>query len=333
MKKQPPRTRPASHYPARHQFDHVVPTVIHDPEEKMTTLGRWTHRLLKDPQKAVTWAAVIVGALLLGVVVWNYLGSASRTSDVWTKLDSAKKAEDRIALAKENPTSPAATWAILQAATELYNQALADMPNNRDVASPMFKRALDLFDQVQREAPKDSVQARTAALGKARSLEARSDLPKAIEQYRLVAKTWPSTPEAKEAAQLADDLEKPEAAAFYRELFAYSPTKVTLPPLGSGSLDLPATGTSKATMPAPSPSSLPPEMPLEVAPPEIREVKKPDTKTIPKADAKDKSASPPAKTDTTKAPAEKPKPAASAPADKSKPKPEPETKSSAPKSK
>src|SRR6516165_6886259 len=91
--------------PVRHQFDHVVPTVIHDPEEKMTTLGRWTHRLLKDPKRAGTWAAVIVGGLLLGVVSWNVIGTASRTSDFWTRLEKAKSTDDRIALAKENPTS------------------------------------------------------------------------------------------------------------------------------------------------------------------------------------------------------------------------------------
>jgi tetratricopeptide (TPR) repeat protein len=339
MKKQPSRTRSASNSRARHQFDHVVPTVIHDPEERMTTLGRWTHRLLKDPQKAVTWVAVIVAGLLLTVVGWNLVLSRSQTSDVWSKLEAAKQPEDRIALAKENPKSPAATWALLQAATELYNQALADMPNNRDVAGPMFKRALELFDQVAREAPKDSPQARAAALGKARALESRSDLPKAIEQYQFVAKNWPSTPEGNRAAELAESLEKPEATAFYRELFAYTPTRVTLPPLGTGNVNLPATGTSKTPPPAAGKAPLLPEMPLELAPPEVREVKKPDTKAgEKKVDTKAgekkvdaKAASPPAKTDATKAKAsgEQPKP----PGDTPPPKPTPETKSSAPNSK
>jgi tetratricopeptide (TPR) repeat protein len=327
MKNQPPRSRSGSRYPARHQFDHVVPTVIHHPEEKMTALGRWTHRLLKDRQNAATWGAVIVAGLLLGVVAWNVGWSRSRTTELWNEIESAKKTDDRVALAKENPASPAASWALLQAATEFYNQALADMPNNRDVAGPMFKRALDLFDQVVREAPKDSPQARAAALGEARSLEARYELSKAIEQYRLVAKTWPSTPEAAEAAQLADALEKPEAAAFYKELFAYSPTKVTLPPLGSGSLNLPFGGPAGSTPPTAGGSPIVPEMPIELAPPEVREVKKPETKTKVKVDTKAASPSPPVKTDTSKGSAEKPKPAAGASP------PKPDTKPSAPKSK
>ncbi|MGO9471180.1 MAG: hypothetical protein ACLQVF_44390 [Isosphaeraceae bacterium] len=326
MKKQPPRSRSGSPYPARHQFDHVVPTVIHDPEEKMTALGRWAHRLLKDRQNALTWGAVIVAGLLLGVVAWNAWWSRSQTSELWNEVFNAKKAEDRVAIAKENPASPAASWALLEAGTEFYNQALADMPNNRDVAGPMFKRALELFDQVVREAPKDSPQARAAALGKARSLEARNELSKAIEQYRLVAKSWPSTPEAAEAAELADALEKPEAAAFYKALFAYSPTTVTLPPLGSGSLDLPLGG-ARGSAPAAGSSPLLPEMPIELAPPDVREVKKPETKPKTEAKVDAKTASPPVKTDTKKGSIEKPKPAAVVSP------PKPDTKPGDPKSK
>ena len=92
-------------------------------------------------------------------------GRQSRNSEAWTKLEAAKKAEQRVEVAKEYPKSPVSTWALLQAATEYHNLALADLPNNRDVALPLFKKALDLFDQVAREAPKDSFQARAAALG------------------------------------------------------------------------------------------------------------------------------------------------------------------------
>jgi len=327
--------------------------VIHHPEEKMTALGRWTHRFLRDPQKAGTWALAIVAGLLLGVVGWNLIGSRSRTTELWNELDTAKKTDDRVALAKEHPSSPAASWALLQAATEFYNQALADMPNNRDVAGPLFKRALDLFDQVGREAPKDSPQARAAALGKARSLEARNELAKAIEQYRLVAKSWPSTPEGVEAAQLADELEKPEAAAFYRELFAYSPTKVTLPPFGSGSVNLPGGEPAKTAPSAAGTPSVMPEMPLELTPPDVREVKKPEAKTKEKAESKatsdaktkekadskatpatkskekadTKAAAPAVKSAPSKGLFEKPKPAVDSPS------PKPDAKASAPKAK
>ena len=142
-------------------------------------------------------------------------------------------------VAEDNPSSPVATWAKLQAATDFYNQGFGDLPNNRDVALPNLKKALDLFDDVARQAPSDSPQARAAALGKARTLEARNELSKAIEQYRLVEKTWPDSAEASLAKQMAAELEKPGAAAFYKELYAYSPTKVTLPPGGTQDFKLP----------------------------------------------------------------------------------------------
>jgi tetratricopeptide (TPR) repeat protein len=275
MKRQRPRTRVGSSLPARHQLDHVVPTVIHDPEEKMTALGRWTHRAIRNPQKYLGLLAVICGVVLVVLVGWNLVGGgSSRSSEVWAQLETAKKADDRITVAKEHPDSPASTWALLQAATELYNQALGDMPNNRDVALPMFRRALDLFDQIARETPKDSPQARAAALGKARTLEARNELAKAIEQYDLVASTWPGSPEAARAKQLASELKKPEAEQFYKDLYAFAPTRVTLPGFGSQNLDVPiTTGVVPDGKSAPSmKTGLLPELPLELAPP-LRELR------------------------------------------------------------
>jgi len=146
------------------------------------------------------------------------------------------------------------------------------MPNNRDVALPAFGKALALYEQVARDAPKDSFQARVAALGKARALEARYELSKAIEQYQLVVKSWPGTPEADQAKQLADALQKPEAAAFYKDLYAYAPTKMTLPPFSTEKLDFPSTNPTTKTGPTGLPLS-PTSFPLELAPPDVELVK------------------------------------------------------------
>ena len=99
-------------------------------------------------------------------------GGSSRSSEAWAKLEAAKKVEERVEVAKEFPNTTAATWALLQAASEYYIDAFNDLPRNPEVALGGFKKALDLFDQVYREAPKDSFQARAALLGVARSLEA-----------------------------------------------------------------------------------------------------------------------------------------------------------------
>ncbi len=194
MKKQSRRAQTRSSPPLRHQLEHVVPTVIHDPEEKMTALGRFTHHAVKEPRRYLGWPAAIIACVFLAVVVWKLAtGGRSPDEDAWAKLETAKSAEERVDLAKEFPTSPVATWALLQAATEYYNLALSDLPQNRDVALPTARKALDLFEQVEREAPHDSPQARSAALGKARTLEMRNDLSQALEQYQHVVKEWPES--------------------------------------------------------------------------------------------------------------------------------------------
>ena len=233
MKKQSSRRRSASMppIPVRHQFDHDVPTVIHHPEEKMTALGRWTHHVLQDPRKLSTWAIVIGLGVVVAVVGWNVAtGGRSRTSEVWSKLETAKKAEDRVEIAKENPKSPAATWALLQAANRVFRgRDQATCPITRTWPCPISSKALKLYDQVARGAR--TIRSRPGRPSWARRDRSRlrNDLSKAIEQYELVVKNWPASAEAEQAKELAEALQKPEAAAFYKELYAYSPTKVTLP--------------------------------------------------------------------------------------------------------
>jgi hypothetical protein len=278
MKKQPLRRRSvsATPIPVRHQFDHEVPTVIHHPEEKMTALARLTHRVIKDPGKYTTW---VFGILVLGlaiVVASNWTSSSGpKTQAVWTKLDSATKPEDLTETAKEYPGTAASQWANVRAANEYYSTAMGDLPNNREVAISNLRRALDLYEQVAKDAPQDSYQARVAVIGKARCREARNELAKAIEQYELVIKNWPDSHEAEQAKKLVESLKKPEAAAFYKELYAYSPPKVTLPPPpGSDNLNLP--GGSRGLPPG-FPSAISPDGrmpgPLEVTPPDISEIR------------------------------------------------------------
>jgi hypothetical protein len=259
----------ASAVPVRHQFDHAVPTVIHNPEEKMTALGRWVSHLLRDRKRYSTWAVVFAVVAVGALAGWNYwLGPRPATSEVWTKLDAAKRPEDRVEIVRDYPNTPASTWGVLQAANQYFDDAIKDLPNNKDVAVPNLGKAVKLYEQVLRDAPKDSYQARAAAMGKARSLEARNDLPKAIEEYERLARDWPGTSEAERSAEIAKALREPGAAAFYKELFAYSPPKVTLPPAGSERLDFPMTNPGSRLDPLGRSSSLS-NLPLELTPPSL----------------------------------------------------------------
>jgi len=285
MKKQSSRRRSASMppIPVRHQLDHAVPTVIHDPEEKMTALGRWTHHVLRDRKKLSTWVVVIAACALALVAGWNFATRGrSTSSEVWSNLDTAKTAEDRVEIAKQHPNSDASTWALLQAANQYFDYGIKDMPNNKDVALPTFAKALALYDQVAREAPKSSFQALAAALGKARTLEARGELSKAIKQYDLVVETCLASAQATQdrqladacrkqadqARQLADALRKPDAAAFYKELYAYAPTRVTLPPFGSERFNFPSTDPATKSHRAGTTADFP-NLPLELPLPTV----------------------------------------------------------------
>ncbi len=241
MKKQSSRARAQSTTPVRHQLEHEVPTVIHNPEQDMNALARWVHHAMLEPGRYLGWPLTVLGVLAIVAMALTF--GSSRTppeAALWKKIESATTPAERVEIAKKDPKSPPATWTLLQAATSFYNQALTEMPAQKDEAATALKKALDLFDQVARDAPHDSPQARLAAIGKARTLEMRNDLSHAIEQYQLVAREWPGTPEADEARHFAEALQDPQATQFYKDLYAYKPKEVTLPP--EGSVNLPATG-------------------------------------------------------------------------------------------
>ncbi|MDG3003399.1 tetratricopeptide repeat protein [Paludisphaera mucosa] len=318
MKNEPtPHHNPGAASPARHQFEHATPTVIHDPEQDMMLLARWVHRAMQDPARFWGWVGGVTAAVLALVVVVNLF--AARTgvqNNVWGKLDEARTADDEIEVAKANPQSPAAPWALLQAASRLYTSGVSDLPSNSDAALPTLKKALDLFDQLGKSEPKDSPIAVAAAFGKARALEARNELPKAVDQYKFVADTWPDSAEAVEAKKLAAALQKPDAADFYKQLYAYKPTKVSLPPGGSESLDFPAVVPAPPTD-AVSPGSLViPPPPSDAAKPEAPKADAPKPEEPKAAPKVEEPKAEPAKPEEPKSEAPKPEPAAPAEAPK-----------------
>ena len=307
MKKQSSRARAQeSKPPVRHQLEHEVPTVIHDPEQDMTALARWVNHAMLEPGRYLGWpVAIIVGLILLLVVFRLTRGTSATESDLWTKLYSAQTPAEQVEIARKEPKTPATAWAKLQAATEFLRRAMGEMPEGRDEALQSSKKALELFEEVGRDAEHDSPPARIAALGKGRALELRNELSRAIEQYRLVAKEWPESPEAAEARGYAEALQDPGAAAFYKELYAYVPPKMDLPPLGTGTLTSPGSPSTGGTTPVIAPPGNSVLSPGIDAIPEIREVLAP---RLPAKDAASKTAPMPGaaapKTDAPKAPAE-----------------------------
>lgn len=223
--------------PIRHQLEHAVPTVIHNPDDDLPILARWVRHAMENQTRFWSWIIGVVAVAVLVAVLSNGWSLGRGNADqAWTQLETADSPAKQVEIAEEFPNAPASRWALLQAAAEYYNRGFADLPNNKDAAGPSLSKAIELYERVEKESPSDSPQARAAAFGIARALEARNRLDKAIDQYKRVARTWPSTEEGKQAKQLAELLEKPEAVAFYKELYEFKPPEFNLPAFGSATL-------------------------------------------------------------------------------------------------
>jgi hypothetical protein len=215
----------------KHEYEHAAPTVMHDPEQDMTVLARWLHRGMKQGPKFWFLAGgVVVVVVLISTLVSGLSAGRSTASKAWGELDAAQTPGQKKEVAEAHPGTQVARIARLQAASEYFFTATRDLPANREAAGPQLQSALEQFREVAKEAPKDSSEALAAAFGIARTLEARNELPEAIEAYQAVASGWPGTEKAKEAQALADRLKDPEVVAFYKELYTYKPPAAALPP-------------------------------------------------------------------------------------------------------
>ena len=271
----------------KHEFEHAAPTVIHDPEQDMTILARWLHRgMAQGPKFWYLLAGVVVVVVLISMLAGGLARGRSSVGQGWTELGLAQTPSQKIDVANAFPGTEIARVARLQAATDYFFTATRDLPGNRETALPQLQKALQEFQQVAKDAPKDSPEALAAAFGAARTLEARNELPEAIEAYKAVASGWPGTAEAKEAQALADRLKDPEAVAFYKELYAYKAPSATLPsslpglpadhpPLTgpavpAGPLSTPTSDLLKGlTNPVPGSTMPPGPAPFDLAPPPL----------------------------------------------------------------
>jgi tetratricopeptide (TPR) repeat protein len=270
--------------PVKHEFEHASPTVIHDPEQDMTILARWLHRAMeKGPRFWYLVIGVVAVAVVLTVLSNGLSQGKTSSGQAWTDLFLAQTPGQRKEIAEAFPNTPVAHAAKLQAATTFLNMAVQDLPNNREAAKPNLSQALELFKQVAAEAPKDSPEAVAATFGAARTLEARNELPEAIEQYKAVIASWPNSAEAKHAEKIAEQLNRPEAVEFYRQLYAYKPPVAPPPsslpdisglPAGHPSLSGPTIPTGPLSIPSlpgmegfrPSPDTSPGSAPFDLPP-------------------------------------------------------------------
>ena len=238
------------------------PIHIHDHGDE-TLLAGW---LRKGMEKGSGFWISLIGMTALGIAaLWGLNSLLTRPipgAEAWESLMVPSivnvPADDKryeglpavarpfVKIADDHPESNAAPWALLQAASQLHAQGMRDIPNRRDTGRPMLQQAIELYDRVLKAAKPDSPEALDATLGKARAQESRGDLKDAIATYNLVVSSFPTAFEAKEAEKRAKDLEDPEIAQFYNDLYAkdfssFSPgsggMSRGISPLGGGALE------------------------------------------------------------------------------------------------
>ncbi len=208
----------------KHELPHETPTVIHNPEEDLTILAKWLRRGIEQgPRFWFLVAGVVAVFAIITTLLSGLSGGRSATGRAWTELALATTPGQRVEIADEFPKSEVALAARLQAASNYFNDAVRGLPNEREKAGPELRKALDLFDLIAKEAPKDSSEALAANFGAARTLEARNELSDAVLRYKAVISGWPGTPEAKQAEKLVTQLEDPDVIAFYKQLYSYTP--------------------------------------------------------------------------------------------------------------
>jgi hypothetical protein len=230
----------------KHLQEHAAKTVIHHPEADDTVLARWLRRgMEKGPKFWVLLGGVTLAFVVIGMVVQGLLAGGEVVDAAWEQVMLAEKPDDFLKAA-ETP-GPARSWAYLQAAEARYQEALQNLPANRDAALPLLTRAYDLFEKAYETAPEakgkdqDAPERRLAKMGMARTRESRGELDEAITLYKEIARDWPDSDEGIQAKRLVAELQKPENQKFYKDFAAFKPESFTLPPRGRSLLDLPAT--------------------------------------------------------------------------------------------
>ena len=202
----------------------------------MTILARWVHRGMEQGPKF--W--YLLGGVVVVVVLDHDARQRPGAGAVVGRqgVERAERGARRPARRSRSPTPiRAARSPASPGSRRPPNTSSPPRATSRPTARPparSSRRRWSSSSKVDKEAPKDSPEALAAAFGVARTLEARNELPEAIEavQGRRLRLARHRRGQAGQA--LAERLRDPEVVAFYKELYTYKAPAASLPPGLSG---------------------------------------------------------------------------------------------------
>jgi len=178
----------------------------------------------------IGWAAV---ALLAVIVAVSFLSTrqAGSQAEAWQKYYEAQSVDPSLVvnrlkrIAESYPDTDVAIWARLDLADQLASDGHGKLDSDRDAGVTRLKEARETYSAVLENPRARPDMIRRAAIAEGKCFELIGEREKAIASYKAAAKKFASSlpSVAKEAERLATELEKPEAADFYKWLAEYKP--------------------------------------------------------------------------------------------------------------
>jgi hypothetical protein len=229
----------------------------------------------------IVWGGIAIVAILVALSLWTSR-SGSSTAHAWEEFDQMSYVDPKVRpkrlkeLVERYPNTEVANWARLDLADQLCFEGREKIMLDREIGVTHLKEAQQTYQEVLQSAKVRPEMIRRGAVAQAKCLELMGERDKAIDAYKSAATKYKTMlPDvAEEAARRASDLERPDAADFYRWLAEYKPPTTPtlnlpglgLPPLddgkgGSGpgkSSNFPPESDNKETAPETSSSAAPP---------------------------------------------------------------------------
>jgi tetratricopeptide (TPR) repeat protein len=171
-------------------------------------------------------AAVSVTTLLVVVVIFAsvmlYQKREASSAQAWAEYfaaienQSPDEATDKLeAVAIDHPRSPAGLWSRLSLADTHLASGVEDLFKDRASARKALDRAIDDYQAVVEQAPRDSLLAERATFGLAEAYESKNELEDARKQYHTLLERWPNGAFSALAKDRLADLDRKATKDFY----------------------------------------------------------------------------------------------------------------------
>ncbi len=205
-------------------------------ELQTNDLADWMGEKIEDlkPYSTAIWGTVLaVLAVIVALVYWSRKSEAQleRTWDSYFNARNEPTPEGLKTVAEAHPKTPAGLWSRLTLADVQLSKGVNALFEDRTEGQEALKEAVEAYEYVIANAPRDSLLAERATFGLGEALESQNELDKARAQYEAVEANWPDGAFSTQAKQRLADLDKASTKQFYDWFAKQEPKRK--PPTGS----------------------------------------------------------------------------------------------------